>query len=76
MRNALTLYLHESFQKDPEEIKEIILLKSAGDCDELQKKYFSLRSSPIKSVKQYQEIEEISTGEENFETCFSVIFGQ
>ena len=39
-----------------------------------KKKYFSLRSSRIKSMKQYQEIEEISTQQENFETCFCVIF--
>ena len=49
-----------------EEIKEIIVLNSAGDWDELQKKYFSVRQSWTKFMKQYQEIKQMWTGQENF----------
>ena len=58
------------FEKDFEEIKEIIILKSAGDWDELQQKYVSLRQSRIKFMKQSQEIKQNWTRQENFEICF------
>ena len=58
MRNVLTLYLHYRFEKGFEEIKEIITLKLAGDWDELQNKYFSLRQSQTKFMKQCQEIKQ------------------
>ena len=58
------------FEKDFEEIKEIIILTSAGDWDELQQKYVSLRQSRIKFMKQSQEIKQNWTRQENFEICF------
>ena len=51
-----------------------MILKSAGDWDELQKKYFSLRQARTKFMKQCQEIKQNWTGQENFEICFCVIF--
>ena len=40
------------------------------------KKYFSLRQSRTKFMKQCQEIKQNWTGQENFEICFCVIFSQ
>ena len=62
------------FEKGFEEIKEIIILKSAGDWDELQEKYVSLRQSRIKFMKQCQEIKQNWKRQENLEICFCVIF--
>ena len=49
-------------------------MKSAGDWDELQERYFSLKQPWTKFMKQCQEIKENLTGQENFEILFSVIF--
>ena len=62
------------FEKGFEEIKEIIILKSVGDWDELEKEHFSLRQSWIIFMKQCQEIQQNWTGQENFEICFCLIF--
>ena len=35
------LYLHQSFSKDFEDLKESIILKFTGDWDELQKSFFA-----------------------------------
>lgn len=37
LQNALTLYLHQSFERNFEEVKEIEILKYAEDWDELQR---------------------------------------
>ena len=50
------------------------MLKFAGDWDDLQKKYFSLRQLGTKFMKQWQEIKQNWTGQENFEICFYINF--
>ena len=50
------------------------MLRFAGDRNELQKKYFPLRQSWTKFMKQCQEIKGNWSGQENFEICVCVIF--
>ena len=67
------LYLHLSFKKDFEDLKEIITLKFAGHWGELQKNYLTIADKYNETMSRGQAKLDRA---ENFPLCFSVIFGR
>lgn len=72
MRNTLTLTLHETFEKDFEYVKEIKLLKFAGDSLKLKTDFFT--KTIAYNIYETMSRNGIISTEQDFRYLFNVIF--